>query len=97
MMIGIIATFYVQDGKQAEFEAVAGDLMAKVKAYEAGCLTYQLYKQEGSETVYVMMEQYASAEAVTAHTQTAYYKALGPKLGSCLASPPNIQKFDIVE
>ncbi|GAB5458440.1 MAG: putative quinol monooxygenase [Henriciella sp.] len=96
-MIGIIATFDVQDGKQAEFETVAKDLMAKVKANEAGCLTYQLYKQEGSDTVYLMMEQYASAQAVTEHTQAAYYKDLGPKLGPCLVSPPNIQKFDIVE
>ena len=41
-MIGVVAKLKIQDGKQAEFEQVAKDLMAKVKANEPGCLTYQL-------------------------------------------------------
>ncbi|MGB2074493.1 MAG: putative quinol monooxygenase, partial [Henriciella sp.] len=47
-MIGIVAELEIRDGKQAEFEGVAKDLMAKVKANEPGCLTYQLYKKKGS-------------------------------------------------
>ena len=96
-MIGVTATLEIQDGKQAEFEAVAKDLMAQVKANEPGCLTYQLYKKKGSETTYVFMEQYASAEALASHGQTDYFKAAGPKLGPCLAGAPDIQYLDIVE
>ncbi len=96
-MIGVTATLEIQDGKQAEFEAVAKDLMAKVKANEPGCLTYQLYKTKGSDTTYVFLEQYASAEALAAHGQTDYFKAAGPKLGPCLAGAPDIQYLDIVE
>ena len=96
-MIGVVATLEIQDGKQDEFESVAKDLMAKVKANEPGCLTYQLYKAKGSETTYIFMEQYASGDALKAHGQTEYFKAAQPGLGACLAGAPKIEMFDIVE
>lgn len=96
-MIGVIAKLNIQEGKQAEFEEVAKELMAKVKANEPGCLTYQLYRARGSETEYVFMEQYASADALKAHGQTEYFRAAGPRLGAVLAGAPEIQYLDIVE
>lgn len=96
-MIGVVAKLKIQDGKQGEFEQVAKDLMAKVKANEPGCLTYQLYKAKGSETDYIFMEQYASAEALQSHGQTDYFKAAGPKLGAVLGGRPEITYYDIVE
>lgn len=96
-MIGVVAKLKIQDGKQDEFEQVAKDLMAKVKANEPGCLTYQLYKARGASTDYIFMEQYASADALKSHGQTEYFKAAGPKLGAVLAGAPDIQYFDIVE
>ncbi|MBY9068484.1 antibiotic biosynthesis monooxygenase [Hyphomonas sp. WL0036] len=96
-MIGVVAKLKIQDGKQTEFEQVAKDLMAKVKANEPGCLTYQLYKAKGSSTDYIFMEQYASADALKSHGQTEYFKAAGPKLGAVLAGAPEIQYYDIVE
>ena len=96
-MIGVVAKLTIQEGKQAEFEAVAKDLMAKVKANEPGCLTYQLYKTKGSETEYIFMEQYASGDDLKAHGQTEYFKASGAKLGPCLAGAPAVEYYDIVE
>jgi len=96
-MIGVIATLQIQDGKQEEFEAIAKDLMAQVKANEPGCTQYQLHKSKGSDTEYVFMETYSSAEALAAHGQTDYFKAAGPKMGPCLAGAPDIKMLDIVE
>jgi len=96
-MIGVVAKLTIQDGKQAEFETVAKDLMAKVKANEPGCLTYQLYKLKDSDNEYIFMEQYASHDALTAHGKTEYFKAAGPGLGACLAGAPTIEYYDIVE
>ncbi len=96
-MIGVVAKLTIQDGKQAEFEQVARDLMAKVKANEPGCLTYQLYKTKGSATEYIFMEQYASQDALKSHGQTEYFKAAGPKLGAVLGAKPEIAYYDIVE
>lgn len=96
-MIGVVATLEIQDGKQAEFETVAKDLMAQVKANEPGCTLYQLFKAKGSDTTYIFMEQYASKEALEAHGKTEYFVAAGPKLGPCLAGAPKIEMFDMVE
>lgn len=96
-MIGLVATFDVIEGKQDAFEALARDLMARVKASEGGCLTYQLYKTRGSDTRYIMMEEYASEAALTAHTKTAHYAELGGQLGQYLSAKPQLDVFDIVE
>jgi quinol monooxygenase YgiN len=96
-VIGVVAKLKIQDGKQSEFEQVAKDLMARVKANEPGCLTYQLYKARGSATDYIFMEQYASSDALKAHGQTEYFKAAGPKLGATLGGAPDIAYYDIVE
>ena len=96
-MIGVVVTLEVQDGKQAEFEDLFKDLMAKVKANEPGCLWYQLFKAKTSETTYTMLEQYASAEALAAHGKSDYFLAAQAGLGACLAGAPNIEVLDIVE
>ena len=96
-MIGVVVTLEVQDGKQAEFEGVFKDLMAKVKANEPGCLWYQLFKSKTSATTYTVMEQYASAEALASHGKTDYFLAAQPALGACLGGAPSIEMLDIVE
>ena len=96
-MIGVVAKLTIADGKQADFEQVAKDLMAKVKANEPGCLTYQLYKTKGSDNEYIFMEQYASQDALDAHGKTEYFQAAMPGLGACLAGAPDIAYYDIVE
>lgn len=96
-MIGVVAELNIQDGKQSEFESAFKDLMAKVKANEPDCMTYQLYKNRKSETGYIVMEQYASQDALDAHGKTEYFAAAMPAIGACLAGAPNIQVFDIVE
>jgi quinol monooxygenase YgiN len=96
-MIGVVARLKIREGQEQAFEEAAKDLMAKVKANEPGCLTYQLYKAKGSGNEYIFMEQYASSDALKAHGQTDYFKAAGPKLGATLAGAPQIEYFDIVE
>lgn len=96
-MIGIVAKLKIADGKTEEFEQIGKDLMAKVKANEPGCLTYQLYKSQTEDNTYIFMEQYSSGDALKEHGQTEYFKAAGAKMGGCLAGRPEIERFDIVE
>ena len=96
-MIGVVATLKVQGGKEGDFEGTFKDLMAKVKANEPGCLTYQLYKSKKEENTYIVMEQYASQDALDAHGKTEYFQAAMPGIGGCLAGAPDIQYYDIVE
>ncbi len=96
-MIGVIARLKIQDGKQADFEALAKDLMAKVKANESGCTFYQLYKAKDSGTDYVFLEHYASQADLDAHGKTDYFLAAGPGLGACLAGAPEIEILNMIE
>lgn len=89
MTVGIIATLKIKPGKEAEFEAVFKDLAAQVKQNEPGCLLYDLFKSKDAST-YVVMEQYASGEALAAHGKTSHYMAAGPKLGAVLDGRPQI-------
>ena len=96
-MLGVLAHMTVADGKQDEFESIAKDLMAKVKANEPGCLIYNLCKKQGSETEYTFMEQYTDMAALDAHGKTEYFQAASPKLGACLAGKPEIVLMNAVE
>ena len=96
-MIGVVAKLKIQEDKADDFEAACKDLMAKVKANESGCLTYQLYKSDSDENTYVFMEEYASQADLDAHGKTEYFAAAMPAIGACLAGAPDIQTFKIVE
>ena len=96
-MIGVVAKLTIAEGKNADFEEVGRDLMAKVKANEPGTLTYQLYKSKSDPQVYIFMEQYSNEDALKAHGQTEYFKAAGPKMAGCFAGKPEIERYDIVE
>ena len=95
-MIGLVVTLEVQDGKQADFEAIFKDLIAKVHANETGCIWYQLFKSKTSATTYTVLEQYASAEALDAHGKTDYFLAAQAGLGACLGGAPKIEMLDLV-
>lgn len=94
-MLGAIAKLTVKLGMEEEFEKHAKVLVAKVLAHEPDCYLYELFKaKEGG--VYVFMEKYKDKAALTTHTQTTYFLEAQPKLGACLAFPPDLQLFQAV-
>jgi quinol monooxygenase YgiN len=94
MTIGIVATIKVQEGKNAEFEKVFTELAAQVRANEKGNLAYQLTKSRTDPNTYKVLELYSDQDALTAHGQSEYFKAAGPKMGPCLAGRPEIEYLD---
>jgi quinol monooxygenase YgiN len=87
MTIGIVATLKVQDGKNAEFEAIFTALAAQVRANEPGNLAYQLTKSRTDPNTYKVLELYKDEDAVNLGTA-------GPKMGPCLAGRPEIEYLD---
>lgn len=94
MSIGIVATIKVQEGKNAEFEAVFKDLAAQVRANEKGNLFYVLTKSRTDPNTYKVLEGYADQDALAAHGQSDHFKAAGPKMGPCLAGRPEVEYLD---
>ncbi|MEQ1753733.1 MAG: putative quinol monooxygenase [Micropepsaceae bacterium] len=95
MTVGIVATLKIKAGHETEFESAARELIAAVKKNEPGCLQYELFKSKQPST-YVFMEQYATSEALAAHSKTAHYVAAGPKLGAVLDGRPQIEILEKV-
>ncbi len=95
-MIGIVATLKVQDGKGAELEAVFKELAALVRANEPGNIFYQLTKSRADANTYKVLELYKDQDAVAAHSGSAHFKELSPKMGPCLAGRPDVELLDAV-
>ena len=96
-MIGVVAILQVQDGKGEELESVFRELAAKVRENEPGNLMYQLTKSRAEPNTYKVLELYTDQDALTHHGQTDYFKALGRKMGPCMAGRPQVELLDAVE
>jgi quinol monooxygenase YgiN len=95
-MLGVVATIKVKPGAEKDFEAIAKELVANVRANEPGCKLYALHRGEAADT-YVFMERYTDQAAVEAHRQTDYFKALGRKMGEFMDGRPEILRLTEVE
>jgi len=91
-MFGTVATIKIKEGKGAEFEKVATELVNKVNENEKGCLLYQVYHGEAPNT-YVFMERYADQAAVEAHRGTEYFKTLGQAMAKFMDGKPTVQRL----
>ena len=91
-MFGTVATIKIKEGKGAEFEKIATELVNKVNENEKGCLLYQVYHGEVPNT-YVFMERYADQAAVDAHRNTEYFKTLGRAMAEFMDGKPTVQRL----
>lgn len=95
-MLGLVATIKVKPGTGPQFEAVAKELVAEVRANEPGCKLYVLHRAEAEDT-YVFLERYVDAAAVETHRKTDYFKTLGRKMGEFMAGAPEIVRLTEIE
>ncbi len=92
MTLSVVARIKVKDGHQADFEAVAGKLVAAVRANEPGCLLYALNRTD-DPLVYVFMERYRDDDAVKAHRGSEHFRTLGREMGAHMDGPPDVQRM----
>ena len=88
MAIIVVATAYPFPEHRAEAIAAFEAAMDKVHAEEDGCLLYALH--EGTDRL-VMIEKYASDDAVATHVGGAGLAALREALNGKLSAPMDVQ------
>jgi quinol monooxygenase YgiN len=93
-MIAIVATLKIQDGKNAEFEAIANEHTANVKANEPGNLGYSFVKSRTDPNTYKVLELYKDEAAVQAHRDAAHQRDFGGKVGPLMGGRPEIELLD---
>jgi quinol monooxygenase YgiN len=96
-MLSVIAKLTVQEGKEEEFKAAGAEMVAAVKANEAGrTLQYTLAQNPKASTEFYFLESYADADASAEHTKTPHMAAFGAKIGGLLAGRPEITRLDTI-
>lgn len=61
---------------------------------EAGCVSYALYQRGDDPAQFQTVEEWRDAAAADAHMTTPHIGAALAKVGSLLAAPPEIVRFD---
>ena len=87
-----IAQIDVKPGMEAEFEALATQLVTQVRAYEPGCTLYVLHRAETPGT-YVFMERYVDDAAFEAHRKTEHMQTLGRKMGDYMEGRAELMRL----
>ncbi|WP_433734046.1 putative quinol monooxygenase [Nocardia sp. CA-129566] len=89
----VVATMIAKPGQE---ELVEKTLRAAAPAVHAepGCLRYALHRQRNKPEHFVMIEKWASKEALRAHGQGAALAEVGAALAEALAAPPEVLVFD---
>lgn len=95
-MIKVVATLIAQPGKGDALKGVLGTLVKETRK-EAGCLAYDLCRREDDADAFVMLEQWADAEALKAHFGTPHLQAALGGAKDLLASPPDIVRYQPVD
>jgi quinol monooxygenase YgiN len=94
MAIGMTVRFEIKPGASEAFEAGFRKAAAAVKAQDAGCEMYDLFRSVDSPTRYVMVERWTTPELLKAHAKSptmAGMAALAPHF----AGPPSLARYEV--
>jgi quinol monooxygenase YgiN len=94
MAVGITVQFEIRPGANAAFEEGFQKAAAAVKAQDAGCEMYDLFRSVDSPARYVMVERWTTPELLKAHMKSptmAGMAALAPHF----AAAPSLAKYDV--
>jgi quinol monooxygenase YgiN len=94
MPIGVVATWHVLPGTEAEVEALLAEMRRRTKA-EPGCLLYELHRCPGEPT-FVLYEQYADEGAIEAHHASPHYRELVLGRAPALLRSRDIRRMPVI-
>jgi len=94
--VGVVAILTVAEGKNAEFEATFGELVAAVRADEPGNEFYSIFRSADDPQQYKVLERYVDQKAYEAHRATEHFGRISAKLGPLMAAAPAIERMEAV-
>ncbi|MDT0571989.1 antibiotic biosynthesis monooxygenase family protein [Streptomyces sp. DSM 3412] len=89
----LVATMVAKPGQEELVERTLTAALPKVHA-EPGCLRYALHRKAGTTGVFLMIEKWASPEALGAHMKGAVMREVGAALARALAGAPDMVFLD---
>ena len=94
MSIRMTVQLPIKEGKADEFEAAAGPALARVRAEDAGCEMYDLFRSVDDDTRFVMVESWAAAPDLEAHKTSAAMKDIVKAFGAFLTGAPVMHQYE---
>jgi quinol monooxygenase YgiN len=82
-----VVRFKVKAGRNAEFEKAMAKIQAALVSSEPGNIFYDLYLPAPDSQIYVLIEHYRNAEAVTAHGKDPNTKQMVTDIQDLLDGP----------
>jgi len=87
--VRVVAVLQALPGTGAEVLALWPSLSGQVRA-EDGCLGYALHRVAGDDDRFVVLERWASLQALAAHGQSPHMREFGARASGLLSAPPDV-------
>jgi quinol monooxygenase YgiN len=91
----VVATIEVKAGSEDAAQAFLETAVTQTHE-EEGCVTYALHRDRERPTRFVMVERWASAEALDEHAKKPHMAELFGALGGLVVAPPEIIRTEPV-
>ena len=93
--VKVVAVLQGRPGQGGALLALWPDLAAQVRA-EEGCLAYDLHRVSGDDDRFVVLERWASLEALAAHGRSPHMKEFGSQAAGLMAAAPDVTVLEDV-
>ena len=93
-MIVIIGKVSIQPTKLEQFFSEVKKAIEATRK-EAGVSRYELVQPVEEPNTFMLIEEYADEAALASHSETEHLKRLGAMLGTMLAGPPEVKKYNV--
>jgi quinol monooxygenase YgiN len=95
-MVKLIARLHCQPGQADDVAAALLELVGPSRA-EAGCMMYDACRSKSDPNEVLVLEEWASQEALDEHMTTPHFRAFGARLGGALAGEPELIMLERLE
>ncbi|MFP6655202.1 MAG: putative quinol monooxygenase [Myxococcota bacterium] len=94
MSIRLTVQLSIKAGKASEFAEATAAALERVRADDAGCEMYDLFKSCDDDTRFVMVESWTTEADLKAHGKSAAMGEIVKAFGEYLAGAPVIHKYE---
>lgn len=94
-MIKVVAQFHFNAGTAAQVNALAEELVRTTRK-EDGCNQYDFLLAEKDENYAVILETWATQQALDAHSASEHFTRIVPQLAGLCVQPPSVETFTLL-
>lgn len=93
--VRVIARFHALPGKEEELAGVLEKLIEPTRG-EAGCRTYELWRNRADPSDFTFVEEWVSEEALASHGETEHIQNGRKAMRDLIAAPVDLRLYDRV-